>query len=107
MRWWELDDSNLNSYDEWLLWFNNIRLPKSLKDVLEGVFYVIWWLVWRFRNQIIFSNSHPRRDVLFDDIVRLSFIWCSSRCKSKVNWVTWMQNPSLSIRSVIFSLASR
>lgn len=96
MRWWELDDPDISSYDEWLSWFNNIRLPMPLKDVLEGICYVKWWLVWRFRNQMIFGSSLPRKDVLFDDIVRLSFTWCSSRCKSKFNWVTWMQNPSLS-----------
>nr|GEU34242.1 RNA-directed DNA polymerase, eukaryota, reverse transcriptase zinc-binding domain protein [Tanacetum cinerariifolium] len=35
-RWWELDDSVLHSYDEWLTWFNNIRLSKNLKIVFEG-----------------------------------------------------------------------
>ncbi|GKD84551.1 retrovirus-related pol polyprotein from transposon TNT 1-94 [Tanacetum coccineum] len=34
-RWWELEYPDLNSYEEWLAWFNYIRLHKGLKDVLE------------------------------------------------------------------------
>ncbi|GKA71148.1 RNA-directed DNA polymerase, eukaryota [Tanacetum coccineum] len=63
MRWWELADLEIRSYDEWLNWLNNVRLPKNLKDVLEGVCYVNWWLVWRFRNQMLFGKTHPRRDL--------------------------------------------
>ncbi|GJV81438.1 putative reverse transcriptase domain-containing protein [Tanacetum coccineum] len=45
-RWWELDDSVLHSYDEWLTWFYNIRLSKNLKVVFEGVCYVMWWSIF-------------------------------------------------------------
>ncbi|GJR71569.1 RNA-directed DNA polymerase, eukaryota, partial [Tanacetum coccineum] len=41
-RWWELDILEFLSYEDWLAWFNSLRLPKGLKDVLEGVFYVMW-----------------------------------------------------------------
>ncbi|GJY65208.1 RNA-directed DNA polymerase, eukaryota [Tanacetum coccineum] len=34
-RLWELDDPVLHSYDEWLTWFNNIRLSKNLKALFE------------------------------------------------------------------------
>ncbi|GJW07510.1 RNA-directed DNA polymerase, eukaryota, reverse transcriptase zinc-binding domain protein [Tanacetum coccineum] len=36
MIWWELDDPAFHSYNEWLLWIVNIRLPKQLKEFLEG-----------------------------------------------------------------------
>nr|GEV30353.1 RNA-directed DNA polymerase, eukaryota, reverse transcriptase zinc-binding domain protein [Tanacetum cinerariifolium] len=44
-RWWELDLTELNSYEDWLNWFHSIRFSKCLKDVLEGVFYVMWWAI--------------------------------------------------------------
>ncbi|GKC02169.1 RNA-directed DNA polymerase, eukaryota [Tanacetum coccineum] len=94
VRWWELECSKIASYEEWLLWLNGIRLSKGVKEILEGVNYVMWWLIWRFRNQVLFEESLPRRELLFDDLVRLSFNWCSNRCKSKLNWITWMKNPS-------------
>ncbi|GKC44824.1 RNA-directed DNA polymerase, eukaryota, reverse transcriptase zinc-binding domain protein [Tanacetum coccineum] len=40
-RWWELEYPNLNSYEEWLTSLNSIWIHKGLKDVLEGVFYVM------------------------------------------------------------------
>ncbi|GJY95083.1 hypothetical protein Tco_0511444 [Tanacetum coccineum] len=39
MRWWELEDIDLASYDDWLLWLNSPRLSKRLKEILEGVCY--------------------------------------------------------------------
>ncbi|PWA81896.1 hypothetical protein CTI12_AA184010 [Artemisia annua] len=29
--WWELDDHDIVSYDEWLSWLKRIRMPKGLK----------------------------------------------------------------------------
>ncbi|GKA23361.1 hypothetical protein Tco_0709323 [Tanacetum coccineum] len=34
-RWWNLDDL----------------------EMLEGVFYVMWWMIWKFRNQVLFGSS--------------------------------------------------
>ncbi|GJR68317.1 RNA-directed DNA polymerase, eukaryota, reverse transcriptase zinc-binding domain protein [Tanacetum coccineum] len=45
LLWWELDDSVFHSYNEWLNWLVNIRLPKHLKEFLEGICYVMWWLI--------------------------------------------------------------
>nr|GEX78984.1 RNA-directed DNA polymerase, eukaryota, reverse transcriptase zinc-binding domain protein [Tanacetum cinerariifolium] len=68
VRWWELKYQDFLSYDDWLLWLNNLRVFKRFKDVFE--------------------------DLLFDEIVRLSFYWCSSRCSSNFDWNAWMKNRS-------------
>ncbi|GJU69033.1 RNA-directed DNA polymerase, eukaryota [Tanacetum coccineum] len=34
MRWWELEDIDLASYNDWLLWLNSSLLSKRLKEVL-------------------------------------------------------------------------
>ncbi|GJR38028.1 RNA-directed DNA polymerase, eukaryota, reverse transcriptase zinc-binding domain protein [Tanacetum coccineum] len=94
-RWWELEIHDFISYSDSLVWFNNICLSKRLKDVLEGVCYVIWWVIWRFRNQILFGNNNPRLDFLFDEIVRLSYTWCSNRCNFKFDWCSWLKCPLL------------
>ncbi|GJZ63839.1 RNA-directed DNA polymerase, eukaryota [Tanacetum coccineum] len=39
-RWWDLGSHSFNSYAEWLVWFNSIRLGAKSKEVLEGIFYV-------------------------------------------------------------------
>ena len=88
--WRELNDMVFISYNEWLTWLVNTRLHKHLKEFLEGISYVTWWLIWRFRNHLLFGNSQPRCELLFDDVVQLSYMWCSSRSKFKINWVTWL-----------------
>ncbi|GJY59330.1 RNA-directed DNA polymerase, eukaryota [Tanacetum coccineum] len=97
VHWWELEYLDFHSYEDWLLWFKNLRVSKRLKDVFEGVCYISWWVIWKFRNQVLFGINFPRLDLLFDDIVRLSFHWCSSRCSSNFDWNTWMKNPSFII----------
>ncbi|GJU06268.1 RNA-directed DNA polymerase, eukaryota, reverse transcriptase zinc-binding domain protein [Tanacetum coccineum] len=94
-RWWDLNNSVISSYAEWLVWLSTSRLSKHRKVIFEGVCYVAWWILWRFRNQILFGPKHPRRDLIFDDIVQMSFLWISNRYKSKIDWNTWMQNPNL------------
>ncbi|GJQ91490.1 RNA-directed DNA polymerase, eukaryota [Tanacetum coccineum] len=97
-RWWEFDCPDLFSYDDWLEWFHTLRLLKGFKDILEGVFYVMWWVIWKYRNQTLFGSSQPRMDMLFDEIVLLSFTWCSNRCKNNFDWISWMKCPrSLSL----------
>nr|GEV66534.1 RNA-directed DNA polymerase, eukaryota, reverse transcriptase zinc-binding domain protein [Tanacetum cinerariifolium] len=90
LRWWDLDENMIDSYDDWLLLLKNIRLPKRLKDLFECVCYVKWWLIWRIKNQVLFGDKHPPGDTLFDDLVTISFQWCSNRCNSKLNRSIWL-----------------
>ncbi|GJR71570.1 RNA-directed DNA polymerase, eukaryota [Tanacetum coccineum] len=93
-RWWEVEYQDFISYDDWILWLSNLRVTKHFKDVFEGVCYITWWVIWKFRNQVLFGSDLPRVDLLFDEIIRLSFNWCSHRCSLKFDWNSWMKNPS-------------
>ncbi|GKA37513.1 putative reverse transcriptase domain-containing protein [Tanacetum coccineum] len=74
-RWWDFDIPEFSSYEEWITWFKSIRIPKVVKDVLEGVFYVMWWVIWKFRNQMIIAipNVEDDEDVLY--MVRVEYEW--------------------------------
>ncbi|GJT73341.1 RNA-directed DNA polymerase, eukaryota [Tanacetum coccineum] len=74
-KWWNLVWVPFVSYLSWLSWFNSIRMSSNSKMVLEGVFYTAWWSIWTYRNQLLFVDSHPRKEVIYDDIVRRSFLW--------------------------------
>ncbi|GKB32599.1 hypothetical protein Tco_0872000 [Tanacetum coccineum] len=37
--WWNIDYSDVNSYEEWRVWLVYIRIQSKLKGVLEGVYY--------------------------------------------------------------------
>ncbi|GJU70279.1 RNA-directed DNA polymerase, eukaryota [Tanacetum coccineum] len=40
VHWWDLEYQDFHSYEDWLLWFKNLRVSKRLKDVFEGVCYI-------------------------------------------------------------------
>ncbi|GJW40926.1 RNA-directed DNA polymerase, eukaryota [Tanacetum coccineum] len=73
-RWWDLDWQEICSFSDWDAWFLSFRLSSRLKSILEGVFYVAWWRIWRLRNQLVFDASPPNRSTIFDDIVSLKGI---------------------------------
>ena len=75
--WWDVSFSDVSSYEEWLVWFTNLQIPSNHKEVLEAVFYILWWFVWSFQNKSLFGSSIPSKAVLFEDIVALSFYWCT------------------------------
>ncbi|GJS31498.1 hypothetical protein Tco_0492118 [Tanacetum coccineum] len=39
-RWWCIDDVELESFDDWEIWFDNVRLSQNNKKMLEGVFFL-------------------------------------------------------------------
>ncbi|GKF18886.1 RNA-directed DNA polymerase, eukaryota, partial [Tanacetum coccineum] len=94
-RWWDLDYQLVESYEEWFAWFKSIRLEAKSKDVLEGVFFVSWWSVWFYRNQLLFADASPRKSSIFDDITLRSYNWCLARGNSTLSWVSWLQHPHL------------
>ncbi|GJR25093.1 RNA-directed DNA polymerase, eukaryota [Tanacetum coccineum] len=84
-RWWDLDFHSFNSYTDWQGWFKQLRLGAKSKEVLEDVFYVSWWSLWNFRNHLLFADSNPRKDAIFDEIVLRSFNWCLARGNRTLN----------------------
>nr|GEX66863.1 RNA-directed DNA polymerase, eukaryota, reverse transcriptase zinc-binding domain protein [Tanacetum cinerariifolium] len=94
-RWWDVSMKTFFSYDEWWNWFSNLRVPSKLKLIFEGVFYISWWVIWNYRNKVIFGPGHQSKDRLTDDIVAFSFTLCRSRCKAKFSWIDWLKNHSL------------
>ncbi|GJZ48022.1 RNA-directed DNA polymerase, eukaryota [Tanacetum coccineum] len=92
-RWWNLALLDWISFQEWHEWFLSIRMSSTNKLLLEGVFSVAWWILWRFRNRLIFEDIPPKRSEIFDDIVLLSFNWCSNRCRKTFSWTEWLKNP--------------
>ncbi|GJZ30199.1 RNA-directed DNA polymerase, eukaryota [Tanacetum coccineum] len=73
--WWNVNYVDFNSYEEWLNWLTSLRLTAKYKELLEGVFYVLWWLIWSFRNKTIFEAKPPSKAAIFDNVVSSSFYW--------------------------------
>ncbi|GJT99217.1 RNA-directed DNA polymerase, eukaryota [Tanacetum coccineum] len=82
-RWWDLDWQEICSFSDWDAWFLSFRLSSRLKSILEGVFYVAWWRIWRLRNQLVFDASPPNRSTIFDDISKKQTVVATSITEAK------------------------
>ncbi|GJV74423.1 RNA-directed DNA polymerase, eukaryota, reverse transcriptase zinc-binding domain protein [Tanacetum coccineum] len=71
-HWWDVRYSNFSSYEDWYDWLSNLKMHPKRRDNLEGVCYIMWWLVWKFRNQSLFGTNLPLKANLFDEIVNRS-----------------------------------
>ncbi|GJU76154.1 RNA-directed DNA polymerase, eukaryota [Tanacetum coccineum] len=85
-HWWDVPYDEVNSYEDLITWLVNLRLLSKLKQMLESVFYVMWWHLWSYRNKLIFYSNSPSKAMLFDDVVSRSFYWCRYRCKASFSW---------------------
>ncbi|GKC67108.1 RNA-directed DNA polymerase, eukaryota [Tanacetum coccineum] len=94
-RWWDVPHIDIDSYGNWRSWIDNIKMPKSNKSMLEGVFYVTWWLLWNFRNKKIFEGHNNKKATFFDEVICNSFYWCRYRSKKSFSRDEWIKNPSL------------
>nr|GEW07339.1 RNA-directed DNA polymerase, eukaryota, reverse transcriptase zinc-binding domain protein [Tanacetum cinerariifolium] len=63
--WWNVDFSDLRSFEDWEIWLNNIRMHSKLKKLLEGVCFVFWWHLWAYRNKLIFGVVPPLKADIF------------------------------------------
>nr|GEY82698.1 RNA-directed DNA polymerase, eukaryota, reverse transcriptase zinc-binding domain protein [Tanacetum cinerariifolium] len=59
-RWWELEYVDIHSYGDWLEWIKSLKFPNRLKDIFEAICYVLWWSIWKHRNQSIFGGMKQR-----------------------------------------------
>ncbi|GJT61253.1 RNA-directed DNA polymerase, eukaryota [Tanacetum coccineum] len=94
IHWWDVPYEEVNSFEDLITWLY-LRLPSKHKMMFEGVFYVMWWHLWSYRNKLLFDSKAPLNAILFDDVVSRSFYWCRYRCKASFSWNDWLKNPYL------------
>lgn len=65
-----------------------LSLSVKKKAALEAIIQAMLWVIWQYRNGIIFGESHPVKNRIFDDIVDYSYNWVSFRnIKTQASWV--------------------
>ncbi|GJX24443.1 RNA-directed DNA polymerase, eukaryota, reverse transcriptase zinc-binding domain protein [Tanacetum coccineum] len=92
-RWWNINIEDFDCYEEWSTWIDSVRLSTKVKKTVEAVFYISWWLLWRYRNSKIFKEKIPKKSSFFDELQSRSFLWCRFRGKKKFGWNDWLNHP--------------
>nr|GEY40872.1 RNA-directed DNA polymerase, eukaryota [Tanacetum cinerariifolium] len=81
-RWWNIHIPIFDDPSSWDSWLNGMNLSSMQRRILEATIISMWWHIWKFRNLTLFSSKKPRKDMIFDDIVSLTYFWLSNRCRS-------------------------
>ena len=72
-QWWNIAYAEVNSYEEWKMRLLSCGLVANLKQMLEGVWYTMWWYVWNYRNKMLFDDKIPMKATIFDNLISSSF----------------------------------
>ncbi|GJU23088.1 retrotransposon protein, putative, ty1-copia subclass [Tanacetum coccineum] len=69
--WWNVEYMEVNSYEEWRSWLVSTRIRSNIKVIIEGIYYGLWWVMWNFRNKILFDTKIPEkaRRLLLDSAI--------------------------------------
>nr|KAJ0228012.1 hypothetical protein LSAT_V11C100032800 [Lactuca sativa] len=97
-RWVDLVLPGWDTLQDIFDWLDMLSLSSERKTALESIIQTVIWVMWRFRNDIIFVKWFHLKFFIFDDIVNMSYNWFVHRNnKVKATWVNWLQNPLLAI----------
>ncbi|CAJ2675195.1 unnamed protein product [Trifolium pratense] len=80
--------------------FIGAAVGKKCRKMFRMIWHTIVWLIWKNRNDVIFSNSSKEVNEVVDDIKQLSWRWSLSR--SKINpcmFYEWCMEPLYCFRS--------
>lgn len=87
-----------SSINELLEWVDSCNSRLKRKQVLEVIVETSIWVLWKFRNNMIFGSTKMKKSSLFDLVVLHSFEWVTARNKNFcINWTSWLLNPMIHI----------
>ncbi|KAL4573605.1 hypothetical protein LXL04_020416 [Taraxacum kok-saghyz] len=70
------------------------RINAKQKEVLEVVVYTVFWVIWRYRNDVVHDEGKIRKETIFYAIREFSFLWfCNRESKVSFFYSSWMQYP--------------
>ncbi|PWA65849.1 reverse transcriptase domain, Reverse transcriptase zinc-binding domain protein [Artemisia annua] len=96
-RWVDIHPPNILDLTDLFNWLDESTSINSFcKTILDSIFGTVIWVIWSFRNEVIFGKRYPRSSELVDKVIHYSFLWYSNRNrKASKCWNNWMQNPLL------------
>ncbi|KAL4591888.1 hypothetical protein LXL04_004862 [Taraxacum kok-saghyz] len=69
------------------------NLRSNQKKALEVVICAVWWIIWRYRNDVVHDNRKMIKWLILDYIKEFSFVWFRNRqSKLVLSWTDWLQN---------------
>ena len=95
-RWLEMDIPTFSNVTSIFTWIDQISTYRKRREVVDTVCCTFLWILWNYGNAILFSDTIPKRSVLFDSVVDYSFDWFHNRnSKNLISRNSWILNPML------------
>lgn len=93
--WLDLQPFAAGSGVDWLETFASMSLPKSNRAWL-AVFHGTIWLLWKARNELIFTGSAPSANDIFEKLKLNLWLWFKNRglFRSLTQFCDWERFPS-------------
>ena len=89
-RWCNVSMFSGESFSEWWEWCDSI--PKNMRYKMHVIGLATCWMIWRYRNSVLFDAGRMRKSDLVDNVIMLSFSWLTHQNqKYKVSWVDWLK----------------
>jgi len=63
-----------SSIKEWIYWVNDYDLWRIKKRRLEVVVITTFWMIWKFRNSLVFDDNPISKSSIFNNIVLKKFL---------------------------------
>ncbi|GKD35663.1 hypothetical protein Tco_1251172, partial [Tanacetum coccineum] len=70
-----------------------------MRKVLNGVFQIALWVIWNWRNRVVYASgdliAKTIEDDVFPAIQRVSKTWIAARLSTTkpANWNNWISKP--------------
>lgn len=86
---WITPSMSCSSVNEVIEWMDVVHLSGSRRSILKAIIIKIWWLIWKYRNGIVFLGNLIQlgKDSLIDTVVNYSFMWyVNKNWKMNIKW---------------------
>ena len=94
--WLELDIPEFVNVEDMFQWIDGQGGGPTQQRILNTTCVATIWILWMYRNAVVFDGSRVKKHQIFDLVVIYSFDWiCNRNRKSRFNWNAWMQNPRM------------
>ncbi|XP_071712326.1 uncharacterized protein [Rutidosis leptorrhynchoides] len=102
--WMDINIHIFTNQNDWICWFDSWARPNTSKVRIYSIVAAHFWVIWRYRNGVVFQDEVLKKGDLFDQIRSISYVWFDQirsisyvwlfyRCKDKLNWNNWLLKP--------------
>ncbi|PWA40239.1 reverse transcriptase zinc-binding domain-containing protein [Artemisia annua] len=90
-NWWQIPPIYAFSVRDLLVIHKHAKVSRVKKEVIRGLIIVACWIMWKTRNEKIFSRRSCNVVEIISAIQAIGYLWFKNRRKCKgIEWDSWV-----------------